>query len=765
MANNPIQSNTVKRIKMRTVVVGGLITLLFLILISRVFYVQVVQADFWLSEAKAIWKEQDTIPAERGTISDRKGNMLAMNIPAYTVVVNPKLLNELGIAEEAAKGLAKLLGKSEQEVLKQATMKNSKGDFLQYRELRPEGWNIVKAKADEVIAFRAGLKKSYEDRTYKKIRDTGITLNEGSKRFYPNNSLAAHVLGYVNKEGAPVIGLEADFNKQLEGQDGKIVYEKDGNRVQLANGNAQLVPAVDGSDIQLTLDSEIQNYLEVAMKKAYEKYEPLSITAIAADPNTMEILAMGNMPTYNPNEYSKSNVGSFFNHAVGSGYEPGSTFKIITLASAVEEGKFNPNAMYKSGSIMVTGSRIRDVNRAGWGTITYLEGLKRSSNVSFVKLGLEQLGKEKLINYFENFGFGKRTGVELKNEAKGILNINYPYEVATSTFGQGPLAVTPIQQIAAVAAVANGGKLMKPHIIKSIKDPATGKVTETKPEMVRQVISAETSRKVGGYLEQVVSDQEIGSGRNAAIAGYRVAGKTGTAEKFIGKGYSKNEYIVSFIGYAPVENPKIVVYVIVDSPNNPMVGGGTVAAPVFKEIVSQSLRYMGVKPDAKAVEDGGKQGTQTVPDLKNKGIQEAQSELKSRGMASKVVGKGTKVLLQIPAAGAVLAESQQVYLLTEEQSKLALPSLVGLSLRDALQVCSSTGKRCVTEGDGYVVKQTDAKLNGEPVVKLTLQSPSEQQAAKDAAMDAAKDADKNGNKSTDTEADTVTDVEQNQDTE
>ncbi|OXM15677.1 penicillin-binding transpeptidase domain-containing protein [Paenibacillus herberti] len=761
MANNPIQSNTIKRIKMRTVVVGGVITLLFLILISRVFYVQVVQADFWLSEAKAIWKEQDTIPAERGTISDRKGNMLAMNIPAYTVVVNPKLLNELGIAEEAAKGLAELLGKSEQEVLKQTTMKNSKGEYLQYRELRPEGWNIDKAKADKVIAFRDNLKKSYEERTDIKIRNTGITLNEGSKRFYPNNSLAAHVLGYVNKEGAPVIGLEVDFNKQLEGQDGKVVYEKDGNRVQLANGNAQLVPAVDGSDIQLTLDSEIQNYLEVAMKKAYEKYEPKSITAIAADPNTMEILAMGNMPTYNPNEYSKSNVGNFFNHAIGSTYEPGSTFKIITLASAVEEGKFNPNATYKSGSIVVTGTRISDVNTAGWGTISYLEGLKRSSNVSFVKLGLEQLGKEKLVNYFENFGFGKRTGIELKNEVKGTLNINYPFEVATSTFGQG-VAVTPIQQIAAVAAVANGGKLMKPHIVKSIKDPATGKVTETKPEMVRQVISAETSRKVGGYLEQVVSDKEIGSGRNAAIPGYRVAGKTGTAEKSDGVGYSKDEYVVSFIGYAPVENPKIVVYVTVDSPNNPMVSGGTVAAPVFKEIVSQSLRYMGVKPDAKAVKDGGKQGTQTVPDLKNKGIQEAQAELKSRGMASKVVGKGTKVLLQIPAAGAVLAESQQVYLLTEEQSKLTLPSLVGLSLRDALQVCSSTGKRCVTEGDGYVVKQMDAKLNGEPVVKLTLQSPSEQQAAKDAALNAEKNDDSvNEGKDKDTEKGT----EQNQDTE
>ncbi|MCM3746313.1 penicillin-binding transpeptidase domain-containing protein [Paenibacillus pasadenensis] len=745
MANNMMQANTVKRIRLRTVFVGGIITLLFLILISRIFWVQVVNADFWLGEAKKIWAAQDTIPAERGTISDRKGNMLAMNVPAYTVVVNPKLLDELGLAEEAAKGLSKIIGKPEQEVLAQTTAKNSKGVLLQYRELRPEGWNIDKAKADEVIAFRTSLKESYEKQADKKIRDTGISLIEGSKRFYPSGSLAAHVLGYVNKEGNPVTGMEANYNELLQGTDGKIVYEKDGNRVQVDNGNAEFVPAVNGKDMELTIDTEIQNFLEAAIKEAYDKYQPDSITAIAADPNTMEILGMGNLPTYNPNQYSKYNVASQFNHAISSLYEPGSTFKILTLASAVQEGIFNPNATYQSGSIQVPGKRIRDIKREGWGTITYLEGLKRSSNVSFVKLGYEQLGKEKLVKYFQDFGFGKQTGIEIKNEAKGRLDIVYPLEVAAATFGQG-VSVTPIQQVAAVAAVANGGKLMKPHIVKSVTDPATGKVTETKPEMVRQVISAETSRKVGGYLEQVVSDQEIGSGKNAYIPGYRVAGKTGTAQKAEGNGYSTEDYVVSFIGYAPVDNPKIVVYVIIDSPNDSLVSGGRAAAPVFKKIVSNSLRYMGVKPDATAEEADGKQDPVTVPNLKGFGAKQAQTELKSRGMESKVVGKGSKVLLQIPAAGAVLAQKQRVYLITEEESKITLPSLTGLSLRDALQICSSTGKRCVTEGEGYVVKQTDAKLNGEPVVKLTLQSPGEENASDDTVKSDGKDGEKEESK-------------------
>ncbi|QGG56902.1 PASTA domain-containing protein [Paenibacillus sp. B01] len=742
-ANHAFQ--TVKRIKMRTVVVGGLITLLFLILLSRLFWVQVVKADFWLDEAKKIWTAQDTIPAERGTISDRNGTLLAMNIPAYSVVVDPKMLDKVGLAAEASQGLAKVLGKPEAEVLQQATYRNDKGELVQYRMLRPQGYQIDKAKADEVLALRKALAESYKKRTGKTLREgsVGIVLEESSKRYYPNNFLAAHVLGYMNKEGQPVTGLEAGFNDLLKGQDGKIVYEKDGNRVQVASGRAEVQPAVNGGKLKLTLDAEIQNFLQDAIQKVYDEYKPESVTAIAADPNTMEILGMGSLPSYDPNDYSKYKVGNFYNHAVSSLYEPGSTFKIVTLASAVQEGVFNPNATYKSGSIKVPGNTVRDIRRGGWGEISYLEGLKRSSNVAFVKLGYEMLGKEKLVDYIENFGFGKRTGVELGNESRGVLNIIYPSDVARATFGQGPVAVTPIQQVTAVAAVANGGKLMKPHIVKSVEDPKTGKVTETKPEVVRQVISAETSRKVGEYLEQVVSDKEIGSGKNAAIAGYRIAGKTGTAQKVVGKGYSSDKYVVSFIGYAPVENPRIVVYVLVDSPNNPMVGGGTVAAPVFKEIVGNSLRYMGVKPSVETAASSG-QAALTVPDLKGLGAAEAQAELKKRGLESKLVGKGAKVLQQMPPAGAVLAEKQRVYLLTEEESELALPSLAGLSLRDALQLCSSAGKRCVTEGEGYVVAQSDARLNGEPVVKLTLKPPGEAAAesADGSAADAAADGEK-----------------------
>ena len=289
---------TVKRIKVRTLFVGGLIPLLFLILFTRVFWVQVVKADFWLGEAKKIWAAQDTIPAERGTIMDRSGNLLAMNMPAYTVVVNPKLIHELDIADEISDGLSRILGKSKSEVDKLVGFRNDKGVYSQYRELRPEGWNIDKAKADEVLAFRDKLIEELKPK--KKVRDVGITLNPGTKRYYPNNSLAAHVLGYVNKEGKPVIGIEADLDSVLKGTDGKIVYEKDGNRVQVDNGTAKLVPAVDGKNVELTIDNEIQHFMEDAIKEAYDKYQPQSITAIAADPNTMEILGMAESADVQP---------------------------------------------------------------------------------------------------------------------------------------------------------------------------------------------------------------------------------------------------------------------------------------------------------------------------------------------------------------------------------------------------------------------------------------------------------------------------------
>ncbi|BBH21228.1 penicillin-binding protein [Paenibacillus baekrokdamisoli] len=708
-----------KRIKLRTLLVGGLITLLFVVLVGRIYWVQVVNADFWSEKAREVWSKSEKLFPVRGTIEDRDGAVLAMDVAAYTVIVKPKVIHKLNLEAVIVSKLHLVLGKPEAEIRSLIEAKNKDGNYFDQREVRKEGYKIDKSVADRLERFKDELEKQTGE------KDNGIFLTTDTKRYYPNNNLASHILGYLNRDGKPIMGLEASLNKQLTGEEGEIKYQKDGNGVILENGTVSFKPSHDGDNIKLTIDMEIQHYLEEAIKEAYVKYQPKSITAIAADPQTMEILGMANLPDFNPNEYWKAAPVDFYDHSIKSLYEPGSTFKIVTLAGAVQEGLFDPEAKYQSGVIKIAGSPIHDHNRAGWGTITYLEGLKRSSNVAFVKLGYEMLKADRLMDYIKKFGFSQKTGIELNGELAGVVNPTYATEVATAAFGQGKVLVTPIQQVAAVAAVANGGKLLVPHLVKEIEDPVTKKVTVTKPVVVRQVISEKSAKQVDEYLEQVVSDQKIGTGKNAYIEGYRVAGKTGTAQKVVkGKGYSSDKYVVSFIGFAPVGNPKIVVYVVVDEPNDKFAGGGTVAAPVFKQIVLQSLRHMGVSPVVTTVSEAQPKGqTVTVPDLADQSLNQAQAQLKSRALAYEVVGKGSKVLQQIPKAGTAVAPAQRVYLLTEERSKLPIPNMKGLSLRDALEICSILQMRCYTVGEGFVSSQILAKQNGENVLKLMLAPP------------------------------------------
>ncbi len=696
-------------------------TLLFAVLVVRVYFVQVVNADFWYEQAKKTWSAFEKIPAVRGTVTDRDGKILAMDVAGYTIAVSPKVIDELGLADQIVSKFHTMLAKPESELRDIVTKRNKDGEFYQQREVRNEGWKIDKELADRVIAFREQLREQTKE------RDVGIYLMEDQKRFYPRQSMAAHIIGYVNKAGEAMNGLELSLDEQLRGSNGEIKYERDGNRVQLSNGDVEYIPARDGKNVQLTIDTEIQSYIEIAIKEAYEKYEPKSITAIAADPNTMDILGMATLPSYNPNVYWDAEPGNDFNYGIKGLIEPGSTFKIVTLAAAVEEGVFNPNETYMSGSIRVADRTINDHRRGGWGEITFLEGLKRSSNVAFIKLGYEKMETSTLMRYIDGFGFGQKTGIELGGELAGSVSARYPTERASLTYGQGRVQVTPIQQVAAVAAVANGGKLMQPHLVKAIEDPVTGETTKIEPKVVRQVISKATANKVGEYLEQVVSDREIGTGKNAYLEGYRIAGKTGTAQKVVaGKaGYSDDKYIVSFIGYAPVEDPKIVVYVVVDEPNDSLAGGGSAAAPVFKEIVLQSLRHMGVAPDnaVKADEVRKHEPSVKAPDVTELDLARATDELKAWRLSYETVGKGSTVLQQIPRAGTQMPPDGRIYLITEERSKLAVPNLRGLSLRDALEVCSLMGLKCVAEGEGFVENQILASAQGERVLKLVLEPP------------------------------------------
>ncbi|MNM14114.1 Penicillin-binding protein 2B [compost metagenome] len=732
----------VKRIKLRSLFIGGCITLFFLVLVGRVFWIQVLQGDFWQKKASDTWAHTSIIKAQRGEITDRNGTVLASDVPAYTIVVDPEVIHTQGIRDEVVQGLHEILNKPVSELEKLVDAKDEKGNFWKSREVRNEGWKVDQTVVDKVIALRDKIEKEHG------IRETGIGYVSDQKRYYPKNSLAAHVLGYTDREGKAVAGLEAFYDEQLKGTNGSLNYQSDGNGVKLPNAAETFKPVVNGDNLKLTLDSTIQYYIEDAMKEAYDEYHPKSMTVIAADPSTMEILGMANLPTFNPNEYwATQDQGDFYNHAVKSIYEPGSTFKIVTLAGTVQEKLFNPNATFQSGSIRIKGysKPLHDINRSGWGTISYLEGVKRSSNVAFVKLGYEMLGKERLKQYIRNFGFDTKTGIDLPGEAKGVLSPQYSVEYATLAYGHGKVQVTPIQQLAAVSAIANGGKLMKPYLVKEIDDPNTGKATTTKPEVVRQVLTEESAKQTGLYLEQVVADQDIGTGRHAYIEGYRVAGKTGTTIKPDGKGgydYTKN--VVSFIGYAPVNDPKIAVIVIVDDPKTEG-GGGAVAAPIFKKIVSQSLEYMGVPKtytdqDKKTKTQTEAAVTRKAPDLTGQTMKSARQLLLNQGYDFETVGNGDKVISQYPVAGTALATGQKVYLLSEQTGNPSIPDLKGTSLRDALEILSLLKVGIQVSGEGYVTEQSVAQKNGKAEVTLTLK-PNEQ---KDGAEASGDDAEASG---------------------
>lgn len=716
-----------KRIKLRILLIGGLVTLFFIVLISKVFWLQVVEGSFWESYGREnVWSREQVLPATRGEITDRNGEALAINAPAYTVGVNPAVIMKYKLQDEVVQGLHAILNKPESELQVQVSAKKANGEYFQQRELGKEGTKVNQATADKIIALQERIKTSRKP----KLTDSGITLIKQVKRYYPRESLAAHILGYTysyNGEPAEDSGIEWSYNKKLRGVDGSINYESDPKGVKLSNTQEKFTAPVNGSNIKLTIDDTIQYYIEDAMKEAYDRLKPISMTVIAADPKTMEILGMANMPTFNPNEYNKNvDPKNFVNHALLSTYEPGSTFKIVTLAGAVQEGLFNPNDTYTSGRIKIPGYKtpLYDVKRDGWGTITYLAGVKHSSNVAFVKMGFEKLGKEKLLSYIRNFGFGKATGIELPGERKGVVNPQRDIEIATTTYGHG-ISVTPMQQVAAVAAVANGGKLLKPHIVKEVTNPNTGVTQVTAPEVVRQVISPEKAKEVGSYLEQVVSDQKIGTGRHAYIPGYRIAGKTGTAvkPKTNGEaGYDYTKQVVSFIGYAPVDDPKLLVLVVIDEPQDSDLGGGTAAGPIFKKIVGETLQYMGV-PKANVAADQQNETSIKSPDLKGVSLKDAKSRLTKKGIAFDTLGKGSNVISQYPKAGTMLSSAQRVFLLTEDSKTMEIPDLKGVSLRDAMEILTLMQVKVSVDGEGYVASQKVTKVNGVRNITLTLQPP------------------------------------------
>jgi penicillin-binding protein 2B len=700
--------------------------LLFFVLVVRYFSIQItgeVAGQQLAAKAQQKYSREGVLPSTRGIIFDRNGEVVAEDTTSYTLIAildkkmttDPKKPKHVVNPEKTAQELSKIIKMDESEIYEILTKGIKKGRF-------------------QVEFGKAGKDISHE--TKNKIEDLklpGITFIRDSKRFYPNGIFASHVVGYVdrnqetNKEVGKM-GVEKSLNKELTGENGKITYESDLWGYILPNGKEKVTPAKNGNDVYLTIDKKIQTFLEDAMEKVAKDYKPKKIIGIVADAKTGEILAMGQRPSFHPKTREGITKG-WHNEAIETSFEPGSTMKIFTLAAAVEEKVFNPDEYYESGSYRVTekDKAIHDHNGSGWGSITYLEGVQRSSNVAFAKIANEKLGFDKLREYLTKFGFDKPTGIDLPNEATGKIQYHYPIEKITTAYGQGT-AITPIQQIQAATAIANNGKMMKPQIVKKIVNHDTGEtIKEMEPEVVSTPISADTAEKVRDYLETVVTSPK-GTGTRYQIEGYSVAGKTGTANipgpdgKYL---RGANNYIFSFLGMAPKENPRLIVYVAVQQPQLEGADTGIGAIPVsavFNPVMQNSLHYLNIKPSTV-----DKANVYELPNLVGKQVEKTVKSLKDKDIEVVVLGKGEKVIGQQPEPGTAILEGEKVVIQTN--GELTAPDMSGWSLRDVMKVANLTGMKLHSKGKGYVVQQNvkpESQIRKGDYLIVELKTPEEQ---------------------------------------
>jgi len=653
----------------------------------RIFWVQFIQGTE-LSE-KAMQNRMRDVPVEskRGIIYDRNGEELAISISSDSVYAIPAEIIASDQAEVVAKKLADILDKDEAKLLERITAQSS-FEWVE-RQVEPE----------QAAAIR-------------KLDLPGIDMTEESRRYYPKGTLASHVLGIAGIDNTGLEGIDYYYNELVGGTAGRIVIEHDAANRPIPEATHKYIAPVDGANIILTIDETIQYITERELDKVYKERQAKGAVAIVMDPSNGEILAMACRPTFDPNNYSDYPDASRRNECIQDAYEPGSTMKITTAAMAIEEKIVDENTrFYCPGYIKVGKETIGCPNRKAHGSQTFAEIVENSCNVGFVQVGME-LGLERYFQYIYKFGFGKPTGIDLPGEAAGIL-VNKEnakqIDLATMSMGQAN-AVTPIQLISAVAAVANNGQLMKPHLVKQVMSNEGEIIKEYKPEMVKQVISEESADRLCMILEGEVVN---GTGKNAYLEGYRCAGKTGTAQKISPTGgYMTNEYVASFVGFAPANDPRLVCIFVVDAPKGYPYYGGWVAAPAFREIMRDSLRYleqpMSNTPDSKTVEEAEKA---IVPDVVNLTLAEAISEVKNRGLKVKVSGTGNIVWQQTPVAESKINKGSQVIIklspFDEEDNsgEVTVPDLQGKSMKEVASILADLGLHLIPEGYGLAYEQ------------------------------------------------------------
>ena len=709
----------------------------FVVLAARLYYLQIVRHDELEARAIAQQVRETTVSAPRGTIYDRKGEVLAVSAGVDTIYLSPAEIELYGEdAGAIAAGLSEILG-------------------LDYESVYEKTQNT--GSWYEVVARKVEADTAEAVRQFKQAGGyNGIKLEADTKRYYPNGSLAAHVIGFVGTDNTGLGGIEAKYDKTLSGTNGFIM------RSTTAAGTDMLYTswedyfdAVPGEDVELTIDSGIQYYVEKHLAQAVEDYDIQNgAAAICMEVDTGAILAMASLGNFDLNDYqtisdeamaeidatatsdeersemiAAAQQLQWRNKAISDTYEPGSTFKIITLAMALEEGVVDlDSTFYCGGSVSVPGRNtpVRCWKSGGHGSQTLTQAVQHSCNVAFVNIGL-RVGAERFYDYAEAFGFFDRgsdssvqltgtTGIDLGGESGSIwwsedvfCNPDNLSQLAAASFGQ-TFNITPIQLITAVSACVNGGYLMQPYLVESVTG-LDGQVQEHESEPVRQVISEETSAKVRAILEQVVGDPNEGTGRNAYVAGYRIGGKTGTSTKTTQEIAGTKEYIVSFLGVAPADDPQIALLVLLDNPSSESgiyVSGGQMAAPVVGKMLADILPYMGIEPEYSDTELMAMD--RAVPDVTGLRLDEARAKLSDSSLSWRVVGSGNTVTSQLPAANSVIASGSEVLLYADASPSGggSVPNLTGMTYAEARQALSQLGMfvssdSSVTDASGQLV--------------------------------------------------------------
>ncbi|MFJ8451328.1 penicillin-binding transpeptidase domain-containing protein [Aerococcus viridans] len=671
---------------------AGFLLLIFGIRLTQIMVIGTVNGQDLSAQAQNLYDRSSILSAQRGTIYDVGGNPLAMDATSYSLYAvltdewsEPEDPQYVVDKENTAQVLSQYINLTADEILERLNTQD----------------------ASQVEFGTAGQDLTYAE--MKAIDDQnlpGIMFNEMPTRMYPNGVFASHLVGYAEymEAGTAIdsrltgqMGLELSMDETLKGTNGRKSYQSSSTNVELSGTGQVEEEPTDGSDVYLTLDSRLQTYLETLMTEVYEKYQPTSMTAMLVEPETGEIVAASQRPTFNLE--TKEGIDDMWqNLLVEKAYEPGSTIKVLTVAAAIEEGVFDPDSFYDSSPVTMGDSKIADYNGIGWGVITELEGLSQSSNTLMIHL-VKEMGYDVWESYIREFGLLQETGSGFANEASGSMNYDYEADKVTTGFGQG-IYVTPYQMMQAFTAIANDGNMMKLQLVNRYEEDGSMQVVE--PEVVSSPISKETANKTLEYLQSVVY-ADTGTGAAYDLDGYTVSAKTGTAEVFnletntYEAGLTK--YLYSVVGFVPSEDPQYVLYITTEQPKNLETTASDMMTEIYTPLLTRALEY-------NALSDSESVVTATVPDVSELTVSEAQQTLSDASFVNvEVIGDGENIVSQTPAVNEEVSVTQPIFLMSDDENP-TIPDFTGLNASASQALASLLGIEVELEGEGVVVGQS-----------------------------------------------------------